>query len=57
VTDKMGLEDLFSFGKHTGQQLEDVIHDDPDYVAWLIMEDAVGFDEETLELISRRGIA
>ena len=53
----MGLEDCFVFGKHTGHQLEDVIEDDPAYIEWCIMNDVVVFDEEALELISKKGIA
>jgi hypothetical protein len=51
------LETLFKFGKHKGNQVEDVINDDPEYIAWLVEEDIVEFDEETLELISKKGIA
>lgn len=53
----MSLEDLFKFGKHKGQQLEDVIEDDPEYIAWCCDNDIVQFDNEALELISRKGIA
>ena len=52
----MTLEDCFTFGKHKNHQLEDVIEDDPKYIAWLVMEDVTEFDEEALELISKRGI-
>jgi len=52
----MGLDDIFTFGKHEHQQLEDVIEDDPDYIGWLA-EKGFDFDEETLELISKKGIA
>ncbi len=53
----MRLEDLFNFGKHFGNQLEDVIEDDPDYIEWLVSENIVEFDEEASELISKKGIA
>lgn len=53
----MGLESLFTFGKYRGKQLEDVIHDDPSYIEWMVMENVTVFDEETLELISKTGIA
>lgn len=52
----MSLEDEFDFGRHEGDQLEDVIHDDPSYIEWLIQEGVVGFDEEACELITKRGI-
>lgn len=54
---EMGLEDIFDFGIHKGKQLEDVIEDHPDYISWLVVEGFIGFDEETIELISKRGIA
>lgn len=53
---EMSLEDEFDFGRHEGDQLEDVIHDDPSYIEWLIQEGVVGFDEEACELITKRGI-
>lgn len=56
---KMGLEDLFEFGhnSHQGDQLEDVIEDDPSYIAWCIDQDVVEFDEEAMKLIHERKIA
>lgn len=54
---QMTLEDHFTFGKHNGSQLEDVIDDDPDYIEWCCENEIVVFDEEALELISKRGIA
>lgn len=57
MTSEMSLESIFTFGKHKGEQLEDVIHDDPDYVEYLIMNEVVGFDEEACELITKRGIS
>jgi len=53
----MALDDIFTFGKHRGEQLEDVIEDDPDYIEWLVQDRIVEFDEEALELISKKGIA
>ncbi len=51
-----GLDDIFAFGKHKDEQVEDVIEDDPKYIEWLIMEGVAMFDDETLELIARKGI-
>lgn len=53
----MGLDDTFKFGKHKGDQVEDVIEDDPDYIAYCVEKDIVQFDEETLELITKKRIA
>jgi len=51
------LESVFPFGKHKDQQVEDVIEDDSNYIAWVCEEEIFDFDEETLELISRKKIA
>lgn len=53
----MKLDDIFLFGKHLGDQLEDVIEDDPKYIEWLCEDEIVNFDEEALELIAKKGIA
>lgn len=53
----LDLETILSFGKHKGCQLEDVIYDDPQYISWLILNTDHDFDEETLELITKRKIA
>lgn len=50
----MGIDDIFTFGKHKGEQLEDVIEDDPEYVEWLCQEEIVNFDDEAYELISKK---
>jgi hypothetical protein len=52
----LSLESTFTFGKHKGEQLEDVIEDDPSYIEWLVKEEVVGLDEEVCELITKRGI-
>jgi len=54
---EMNLESIFTFGAHKGKQLEDVIHDDPSYIEWMIMERVSEFDDEALELITKEGIA
>lgn len=53
----MKLESIFTFGKHKNEQVEDVIEDDPEYIRWLVENDVVQFDEETLELLSKKRIA
>jgi hypothetical protein len=50
------LEDEFGFGKHMNDQVEDVIHDDPEYIAWLIEEEVVEFDEGAMALIEKQKI-
>lgn len=52
----MGLEDLFVFGKHKGEQLEDVITDDPSYMEWVVGEGMVQFSEEAVSLMTKKGV-
>lgn len=53
----LSLDSLFTFGKHQDDMVEDVIEDDPGYIEYLINEGFEDFDEETLELIAKKGIA
>ena len=57
VSGVVALDDILTFGKYEGEQLEDLIIDHPDYIEWLINNDVIQFDEEALELISSLGIA
>jgi len=52
----MGLYDTFAFGKHGGKKLEGVVDTYPGYIAWLIKNNVVEFDEEVIELIEELGI-
>ena len=52
----MSLDDVFSFGKHNGDQVEDVTDDDPDYIAWLIENEICEFDEEAMRVIEHKKI-
>lgn len=51
------LDDEFGFGKHMFDQVEDVVYDDPEYIAWLIEQDVAEFDDKARELIKKRRIA
>lgn len=53
----LGLKDEFTFGKHKGKQVEDVLNDFPNYITWAISEGVVTFDEEAMEMITRKGAA
>lgn len=46
----LALTDFMKFGKHKGTQVEDLLYDDPSYVAWLIDEEVCEFDEHVLKL-------
>ena len=50
------LEDEFSFGKHKSEQVEDVIYDDPSYIAWVIEKEIVKFNATAMALIEKRKI-
>lgn len=54
---ELSLDDIFTFGKHKSHQVEDVIEDDPMYIRWLVEADVVTFDEEVMQLLSKKGIA
>ena len=45
------LTDSMPFGKHKDEQIEDIIYDDPSYMAWLVQEDAVELDHTVTELL------
>jgi len=51
---ELTLECLMPFGKYKGQQVEDLLEDDPQYIHYLA-EDGLSFDEEVLENLSKRG--
>lgn len=53
----LGLDSLMPFGRYQGHQIEDMIEDHPSYIEWLVQDEIVEFDEETLELIAKKGIA
>ena len=52
----MTLESIFTFGKHEGEQVEDLLDDDPGYLTWCAENEAVLFEEECLEIMGRRGL-
>lgn len=47
------IENIFKFGKYKGQQVEDVLTDDPEYIKWLCENTDIMFDEETLEKLEK----
>lgn len=48
---ELSLTDLFPFGKFKGQQVEDIIYDNPNYIIRLIEEEVVTFDQNAQELL------
>lgn len=51
---KMKLDDEFKFGKCKGQQVEDVIEDDPQYMRWLCENTKIDFADDVLEKLEKR---
>jgi uncharacterized protein (DUF3820 family) len=47
--DMLGYDDEFTFGKHKGKVVSDVIEQDPEYLLWLIENTAWEFDEEVMQ--------
>ncbi len=51
------LSDVIPFGKkHKGDQVEDLIYDDPNYMAWLYNEEVVEFDDEVIKQLEEKKI-
>lgn len=50
----LGLQDTFTFGKHKGEMVEDVIHDDGSYITWCLENEVCEFDEEAMKLAEKR---
>ncbi len=51
---KLSLEHEFTFGKYKGQQVEDVVDDDPSYIRWLLENTQHQFEEEVLQAVAKR---
>ena len=49
-----GLDDIFDFGKHEGEQVEDLLEDDPQYLVWLWDEGVVDLDEAVLKKLEAK---
>lgn len=52
----MDLESIFTFGKYEGEQLEDIIIDDPFYIEYLYLLGSIPFSDDALELMRKRKI-
>ncbi len=46
---KLMLDDVLAFGKHKGEMIEDLIDDDPSYLAWLYEQDQDMFDVDVVK--------
>jgi hypothetical protein len=52
----LGMDTVLNFGAHKGQQVEDLIDDAPDYIAWLVENEIRTFDEEAMQAFQKAGI-
>jgi len=53
---ELSLSYTFTFGKHKGEDLEDVIEDDPSYIAWLVDNGIRQFDAAVTRLLKMKRI-
>jgi len=48
------LSDTMKFGKYKGEEIEDLLYDDPGYLVWLVEEEVVELDSEVIEQMEQR---
>lgn len=53
---KLRLSDAMPFGKHKGEEIEDLIYDHPNYLAWCFNEEVVSFDGEVIKQLEENKI-
>lgn len=51
---QLSLTDYLPFGKYKGAQVEDILYDDPGYMAWMYQEQVVQFDEHVIKNMEDR---
>ena len=55
MIEEFSLDTILTFGKHEGAMIEDLIEDDPDYVAWM-SDQEFNFDEKAIKLMEDKKI-
>ena len=50
------LSDIMPFGKHEGEEIEDMVIDHPNYMAWVVNEEIIKLDSEVIKLLEKRKI-
>ena len=48
----LGLDSVFTFGKYKGEQVEDILDDDREYIVWLTESTDVEFDTEVYDILN-----
>jgi uncharacterized protein (DUF3820 family) len=51
---ELRLTDTMPFGKYKGQEIEDLLYEAPNYLAWCANEEIVQFDEEVIKQMEDR---
>lgn len=54
--DEMEFDSIFTFGKHEGEMLENVIEDDPSYMEWLVENDVVSLSITVMDRLADKKI-
>lgn len=49
------LDTILDFGKYEGEQIEDIIEDDPNYITWMY-EHNFEFDDEAIKKLEEKKI-
>lgn len=52
-TQDLGIDDLLPRGKYKGEQIEDVLTDDPEYLLWMAENTDITFDDEVNDHLAR----
>lgn len=53
---QLRLDDVITFGKHNGSEVEDLLEDDPGWMAWMYEQNPNVFDVEVVEAMEKRKI-
>lgn len=56
VSSILSLDSVLDFGKHEGEQVEDLIDDHPSYMVWLVENEIREVDDEVLEIMTQKGL-
>ena len=54
--DELYFDSVFTFGKYKGDKVEDVIDNDPSYMAWMVENDVASLSSEVVESLAERKI-
>lgn len=49
IQTKLGLDDKLTFGIYSGSYVDDILHERPDYIGWLIAKTTTQFKDEVIK--------